>query len=664
MSMKIQIKQPVALHDSGSRAFNEDFIFPLHNQANPEERLFVVCDGEGGPNVGEVAAKLVALSFAKYFASSPPRSGEVDQAYLDGALHTAEEALKAYKDAHPDNKGMATTVALLHLGDQQVTMAWVGNSQLYHYDQKQQKLISPSQETGNPQALITGSDKPQSMQVRTLPVSQLHRGDYFLLTTDGISDQVDRSTLEHLFKADESGDPKSILAEIKKLSESFTEDNYSCYLLQVEQLPQAQGGGAAASQGAEQQAASGEAQSDQSPQPQSSPNNLGRNLGIATIVIVLLALITIAAWPGEPNRYGEFIAQADEKMEAGDLRSAIALYDSALSYADNKQEVKQASDKLQLAQQRRNEMTASRDVSLPESAEQYILNGEGFFEARNYTSAIEEWEKAQQKLKQMGQSDTLLPKVEMAQAYINAGDEEFNRQNYPQATLFYQAATDLMDDPALANFDAKAKARTQERLQTAQANMASEPDALAENQSNARSMAPAESPEEGIFTQATDQGSSSSTSDAESTPKANARVAPARSAMDGNQLSKAQRIELEKKLSTGKRFFTEAKEENSAYLYRSSVEKLEAAGPMLDGSGAYLLAYMYHSGLGVEKDEQKALRYAQLSARKGWPSGQYYYGFLLLLRQNPRDTVTAIQSLQEASANNYFEAVKLLKVLR
>ena len=74
---------------------------------------------------------------------------------------------------------------------------------------------------------------------------------------------------------------------------------------------------------------------------------------------------------------------------------------------------------------------------------------------------------------------------------------------------------------------------------------------------------------------------------------------------------------------------------------------------MLDGSGAYLLATIYHEGKGGVKDEEKALRYAQLAARKGWASGQYYYGHLLLLRQFPRDTITAVQSIRQAADKNY-----------
>ena len=73
--MKIQITQPVALYEKGEKEWNEDFIFPLFNEATLDEKLYIICDGEGGKDAGYVASKLVALSFAKYFTSTPPEGG-------------------------------------------------------------------------------------------------------------------------------------------------------------------------------------------------------------------------------------------------------------------------------------------------------------------------------------------------------------------------------------------------------------------------------------------------------------------------------------------------------------------------------------------------------------------------------------------------------------
>jgi TPR repeat protein len=74
-----------------------------------------------------------------------------------------------------------------------------------------------------------------------------------------------------------------------------------------------------------------------------------------------------------------------------------------------------------------------------------------------------------------------------------------------------------------------------------------------------------------------------------------------------------------------------------------------------------MLAFLYHAGLGVEKDKSKALKYAQKSALKGWAAGEYLYGHLLLLRQYPRDTLTARQSLKKAADQNFLQAIERLQ---
>ena len=77
-----------------------------------------------------------------------------------------------------------------------------------------------------------------------------------------------------------------------------------------------------------------------------------------------------------------------------------------------------------------------------------------------------------------------------------------------------------------------------------------------------------------------------------------------------------------------------------------------------------MLAYMYHSGLGVNADEAKAPQVCPAIGEENWPAGQYYYGYLLLQREYARDTVTALQSLQLAANQNYLDAIDLLVKLR
>ena len=57
--MKIELLEPHAIYELGSRPNQEDCIYPAKGQATSENRVFLVCDGMGGCDKGEVASKIV-----------------------------------------------------------------------------------------------------------------------------------------------------------------------------------------------------------------------------------------------------------------------------------------------------------------------------------------------------------------------------------------------------------------------------------------------------------------------------------------------------------------------------------------------------------------------------------------------------------------------------
>jgi len=661
--MKVKISQPLAIHESGARSLNEDFIFPIHSQANPEERLFVVCDGEGGPNAGEVAAKLVALSFAKYFASSPPK-GNVTQIYLDGALQTAEEALSAYKESHPESLGMATTLALLHIGDEQITVGWVGNTHIYQFSKIGGQLSSPSQEKGDSKALITGKDNPQSLFVRTFPIQDLRTGDLFFLATDGISDQIDNEGLSEILAGGEQNSTEAIIADISSKLEGSAQDNYSGYLIQVGKLtvetPVDQEPAAAAAVGG-----------DSAPEPTAGSGNFIRNAFMGLIVVVILGLIGVLIWTSNTDPYTKAMAGGTEAFEAGDFTTAMDSFSRAYNLASNQEDAARALEENQHA---RNALATIKGGNPSRGIDFYLDAAGEFLRNGNNLDAIRSWENARLRAEEDSIPDPRLMAMRqaIAQAYLKEGRAAYDLIDESEgaadmAKEYFQKGLALNEELAdSVKVDAELLADASDRLDILQTGNAEE-QTLASGQTQSRGLGPAQEQETSASNarKAAPQTQSRSVNPSEtSSTRSNARVAPTRSALDGPTLSAAEKTELNKNLATGKRLFTQAKDAESDFLYKTSAEKLEASGPMIDGAGAYLLSYLYHMGKGVAADEQKALRYAQLSARKNWPAGQYYYAYLLLERQNPRDTLTALQSLQAAANQNYLDAERLLQTLR
>ena len=88
--MKISILQPQAFSEIGRRDNQEDFLWPSPEQVTVANRVFILCDGMGGHDAGEVASATVCEAMSQSVNASVPNSE---------ALFTDDMLLKAVDDA-------------------------------------------------------------------------------------------------------------------------------------------------------------------------------------------------------------------------------------------------------------------------------------------------------------------------------------------------------------------------------------------------------------------------------------------------------------------------------------------------------------------------------------------------------------------------------------
>lgn len=248
--MIITLERPYAISEKGRRFNNEDSIYPLSELVSPSQKLFVVCDGVGGAEKGEIASSLACESFQTFFSTFI--NGDSTHEFIQKAVQYTETRFDEYIDVHPEAKGMATTLTMAYVGESGLTIAHIGDSRIYHirkgeliYKTEDHSLvnslvklgqITPEEACTHPQKhvitrAIMGSDQATEADVALL--ADLQSGDYVFMCTDGVTESMTDAELLQIFA---SGSTEYIKNTIVECCSEKARDNYSFYILPIQQV--------------------------------------------------------------------------------------------------------------------------------------------------------------------------------------------------------------------------------------------------------------------------------------------------------------------------------------------------------------------------------------------------------------------------------------------
>jgi serine/threonine protein phosphatase PrpC len=237
--MSLRIVDSAGLTQTGNvRRSNED----SYLMRSP---LFVVADGMGGAQAGEIASRMTAQAFAESnLVGGPPAD------VLRETIRVANARILERSRTDPDAAGMGTTVtAALASDDGSITFAHVGDSRAYLYrDGSLQRLsddhslvgelvrkgeLSEVEAEHHPQrSVITralGTD--DAVEIDTFTI-QAQDGDVVLLCSDGLNTMVAEQTIAELLS---SGDPAAAIARklVRAALEGGGEDNVTAIVFRV-----------------------------------------------------------------------------------------------------------------------------------------------------------------------------------------------------------------------------------------------------------------------------------------------------------------------------------------------------------------------------------------------------------------------------------------------
>ena len=237
------------LNEIGGKKNQEDFIWPQPGSASLQDRIFIVCDGVGGSENGELASMIVAEDLAANLGKIPLSKLTLND--IDYIIRHSKDKLVDYVKAQGLNTDMATTFAFLILFDDNALCAWCGDSRICHirngeivYETTDHSLVNTLIRSGEishedarthpKKNIILKAVKADDSEVEYEHywIMDIRDGDYFLLCTDGLLENIDAKELKALLT--NKNEPESdIISSFQSYCENKTRDNYSMYLIRV-----------------------------------------------------------------------------------------------------------------------------------------------------------------------------------------------------------------------------------------------------------------------------------------------------------------------------------------------------------------------------------------------------------------------------------------------
>lgn len=248
--MKFQLYTPQAIHQLGKRTNQEDTIYPVEGQATAESRLFLVCDGMGGHDKGEVASAAVCQGMSKAIEDILPVGEALSDEQFGLALEKAFVTLDEADVAHEGKMGTTMTFLCLHKGG--CLVAHIGDSRIYHlrpqtgqvlYRSRDHSLVQQLYELGEISYNEMGTSQRKNIILKAMMpfqeervkatlvhITDIRPGDYFYLCSDGMLENMEDDELLSILQSGQTDEEK--IAELIRRTDD-NGDNHSAYLVHV-----------------------------------------------------------------------------------------------------------------------------------------------------------------------------------------------------------------------------------------------------------------------------------------------------------------------------------------------------------------------------------------------------------------------------------------------
>lgn len=240
----------LSMHEFGKRANQEDYMYPAPGTVTDDDRCFVLCDGMGGHDSGEVASQAVCNAMGAFVTTHCAANGIFTPEDLSTAVSMAYDALDA-RDTHALKKmGTTMTFAKFHAGG--CLVAHMGDSRVYHlrpgmgilFETRDHSLVNDlikvgelteeTAKTFGQKNVITRCMQPNTerrSRAEIREISDIRPGDYFFMCSDGVNETMESKQLETVILDSSISDEQKMQQIVSGTAES--RDNHTAFLIHV-----------------------------------------------------------------------------------------------------------------------------------------------------------------------------------------------------------------------------------------------------------------------------------------------------------------------------------------------------------------------------------------------------------------------------------------------
>lgn len=255
--MKIAIREPLGYSQIGRKDQQEDAVWPAFADVSANNLCFVLCDGVGGSEHGEVASQTSSKVIGEYLTAVAKSRPVVTESDVDAAVNLAYDELEKIDigSSEGGSVSMATTLTCVCLHEDGILAAHMGDSRIYQirpgmglmYQSSDHSLVNALLQAGEltieeakafpRKNVITKAIQPHSNKRFNAEVHQLtdiKAGDYLFLCCDGVVEQLTNERLVEILSMSCSDAEKIHLLEEE--STGRTKDNYTAYLIPIDSV--------------------------------------------------------------------------------------------------------------------------------------------------------------------------------------------------------------------------------------------------------------------------------------------------------------------------------------------------------------------------------------------------------------------------------------------